>query len=115
LGILLFATSRRLSLKQFFQVTNILLILFAAGLVAHGIHGFTEAGLVPAGIEHLWDLNPVLAEGSVLGQVLASLFGYRASPSLTEAGAYLGYFVLLWLLFQKTSRPAPVSVKTKGG
>jgi high-affinity iron transporter len=101
LGYLLFATTRRLSLRQFFQVTNILLILFAAGLAAHGIHGFNEAGLVPAGIEHVWDLNPVINEGSVLGQVLASLFGYRASPSLAEAGAYLGYFVLLWLLFKK--------------
>jgi len=98
MGYLLFTGSRGLSLKRFFQVTNFLLILFAAGLVAHGIHGFNEAGLVPVGVGHIWNLNPVLNDQSVPGQVLASLFGYDGSPSLTEVGAYLGYFILLWLL-----------------
>jgi len=111
LGYLLFATTRRLSLKRFFQVTNLLLVLFAAGLLAHGIHEFNQAGLVPAGIEHVWDLNPLFDEQSVPGQVLASLFGYNGNPSLTEVGAYLGYFVLLWLLFRQIvsglSNPPP--------
>ncbi len=47
LGYTLFATTRRLSLKRFFLVTNVLLVLFAAGLVAHGVHEFNEAGLIP--------------------------------------------------------------------
>ena len=38
---------RRLSLKRFFLVTNALLVLFAAGLVAHAVHEFNEAGLIP--------------------------------------------------------------------
>ena len=42
LGYLLFASARRLSLKRFFLVTNTLLVLFAAGLVAHAVHEFTE-------------------------------------------------------------------------
>ena len=44
LGYTLFATTRRLSLKRFFLVTNILLVLFAAGLVAHGVHELTKLG-----------------------------------------------------------------------
>ncbi len=36
LGWLLFSSTRRLPLGSFFRLTNILLILFAAGLVAHG-------------------------------------------------------------------------------
>ena len=47
IGWIIFATTRNLSLKRFFQVTNVLLILFAAGLVAHGIHEFNEAGIIP--------------------------------------------------------------------
>ena len=43
LGWSLFATTVRLDLRRFFQVTGILLILFAAGLVAHAVHEFNEA------------------------------------------------------------------------
>ena len=55
IGWIIFATTRNLPLKRFFQVTNMLLILFAAGLVAHGIHGFNEAGIIPPIIDHVWD------------------------------------------------------------
>jgi high-affinity Fe2+/Pb2+ permease len=33
--------------------------------------------------------------------VLKALFGYNGNPSLTELIAYLGYFVLLWLIINK--------------
>jgi high-affinity iron transporter len=101
LGYLLFATTRRLSLKQFFRITNILLILFAAGLVAHAVHEFNEAALIPPMIEQVWDVNPLLHEDSSPGQVLKALFGYNGNPSLSEVLAYSGYMILIWLLFNK--------------
>jgi high-affinity iron transporter len=101
LGYMLFATTRRLSLKQFFRITNILLILFAAGLVAHAVHEFNEAGLIPPVIEHVWDVNPLLHEDSPTGQVLKALFGYNGNPSLSEVLAYSAYIIFLWLLFNK--------------
>ena len=67
LGYLLFATTIRLNLQRFFQVTSILLIFFAAGLVAHGVHEFIEAGWIPAGIEHVWDMNHIIDENSTVG------------------------------------------------
>ena len=97
LGWLLYASTRRLNLRQFFRVTNVLLILFAAGLVAHGVHEFNEAGLIPPVIEHVWDTNPIIDEKSTAGEILKALFGYNGNPSLTEVLAYLSYFVLLWL------------------
>jgi len=102
LGWALFATTVRLNLRRFFQVTGILLIFFAAGLVAHSLHEFNELGWVPSVIEHVWNLNPILDDQSSLGQVLATLFGYNGSPSLTEVLAYALYFgvvalVLLWV------------------
>ena len=101
LGYLVFATTRRLNLKQFFRVTNILLILFAAGLVAHAIHELNEAALIPPVIEHVWNTNPLLHEDSSAGQVLKVLFGYNGNPSLTEVLAYIGYFAVLWLFFNR--------------
>ena len=99
LGATLFATTVRLDLRRFFQVTGVLLILFAAGLVAHGVHEFNEIGWIPSIIEHVWDLNPLLNESSTFGEVLKSLVGYNANPSLTETLAYAAYFgaVLLGL------------------
>ncbi len=99
LGWTLFATSVRLDLRRFFQVTGILLIFFAAGLVAHSLHEFNELGWIPGVIEPLWDASPILSDRTAVGQVLATLFGYSSSPSLTEVLAYAVYFgaVLLGL------------------
>jgi len=99
LGWILFTSSNRLRIDQFFRITNFLLIFFAAGLVAHGVHEFNEAGIVPSIIEHIWDINPILNEKQPVGQFLTALFGYNANPSLSESLAYLTYFLgvgVLW-------------------
>ncbi len=96
-GWLLFATTSRLDLRAFFRVTSLLLILFAAGLVAHGVHEFNELGWIPPVIERVWDTNPVLSEDSGVGEVLKALFGYNGNPSLTELLAYVGYWAAVLL------------------
>jgi high-affinity iron transporter len=100
LGWFLFTTTARLNLKRFFQITGILLVFFAAGLVAHSLQEFNEFGWIPAGIQHVWNLNPILNDQSPLGQVLATLFGYNGSPSLTEVLAYAIYFTVVILGLQ---------------
>ena len=95
LGGSLFASTVRLDLRRFFQVTGILLILFAAGLVAQSAHEFNEVGWVPPLIEHVWDLNGILDEDSLAGSMLKALFGYNGNPSLTEVLAYSAYFVAI--------------------
>jgi len=96
LGWSLFASTARLNLRRFFQVTSFLLIIFAAGLVAHGIHEFNEVGWIPALVEHLWDVNHIVDENGPLGVVLKSLFGYNGNPSLSEVTGYLLYFVAIF-------------------
>jgi high-affinity iron transporter len=100
LGWSLFATTVRLNLGRFFKITGILLIFFAAGLVAHSLHEFNGLGWVPPVIDHVWNLNPILNDQSTLGQVLAALFGYNGSPSLTEVLAYAIYFGVVALGLQ---------------
>ena len=101
LGWTLFATTVRLDLRRFFQVTGILLILFAAGLVAHGVHEFNEVGWIPAVVEHIWDVNPILDETSVAGQLLRTLFGYNGNPSLTEMIAYFAYLIVVSIFWRR--------------
>ena len=103
LGWTLFATTIRLDLRRFFQVTGILLILFAGGLVAHGVHEFNEAGLIPALIDPIWNLNAFINEDSLLGQLLETLFGYNGNPSLTEMLAYFVYLIVVSIFWQRSN------------
>jgi high-affinity iron transporter len=95
LGWVIFSLSSRLNLQRFFQVTNFLLILFAAGLVGLAVHELNEAGWIPPIIDHVWDLSPILSEESIPGGILKALFGYQSSPSLAAVLGYLLYLVTL--------------------
>jgi high-affinity iron transporter len=106
LGWSIFAAIVRLDLRRFFQVTGVLLILFAAGLVAHGVHEFNEVNLIPAVIEHVWDANAFLPAESILGQFMQTLFGYNPTPSLTEMLVYVGYLALIFLTLRGTQKKA---------
>lgn len=94
LGYAVYRGSHRLNLGTFFNATGVLLIVFAAGLLAHGIHEFEEAGVVPILIEHLWDVNWLLDEKSDLGRFLTALVGYNGNPSLLEVAGYVSYLAL---------------------
>jgi len=112
----LYRATIRLNLRSFFRVTSILLIFFAAGLVAHGTHEFNEVGFIPGIIEPLWDVNNILPEDSLVGQVAKTLFGYNGNPTLTEVISYLMYFAALYLAARprKVSLPASQEVPTSG-
>jgi high-affinity iron transporter len=95
MGWLMFAAGKKLNVRVFFQVTGVILLLVAAGLVAHGIHELQEAAVLPTGIEHVWDINPILDEKGTAGLLLTALFGYNGNPSLIEAIAYAVYLAIV--------------------
>jgi high-affinity iron transporter len=104
LGWSIFASTLRLDLRRFFQVTGVMLVLFAAGLFAHGVHEFTEVGWIPSIVDRVWDFTSFISEESTLGQLLAALFGYNPSPTLSEMIAYVAYFVAIGLGLQWASQ-----------
>jgi high-affinity iron transporter len=111
LGVALYHGSRRLDLRQFFTATGLLLIVFAAGLLAHAVHEFQEAGFLPMTVEHLWNTNALVSEGSRIGQFLQALFGYNGDPSLLEVvvwGTYVSAALWFFLapLVAWRARPA---------
>ncbi len=91
LGVAIYMGSRRLNLRQFFTATGLLLIIFAAGLLAHAVHEFQEAGLLPQTVEHLWNTNTIVSEDSYFGKFLTALFGYNGDPSALEVGVWFAY------------------------
>ncbi|HEY63369.1 MAG TPA: hypothetical protein G4O02_02245 [Caldilineae bacterium] len=95
LGVLLFKASVRLNVRTFFNVTGLLLLLVAAGLVAHGVHELQEARVLPVFVEHVWNMNPILNEKGAVGSFLKALFGYNGDPSLLEVLAYVAYLIIV--------------------
>ena len=110
IGYSLYKGATRLNLRVFFNVTSLVLIFFAAGLLAYGIHEFIEAGIIPPLVEHVWDINYILSEKSTFGLFLKAILGYNANPSLIEVIAYPLY---LALALGSYFRPIKVSKKVE--
>lgn len=106
LGVLVFHTALRYQLKTIFGATSILLILFAAGLTAHGVHEFQEAGVLPTPYGKVWNTNGVLDEKSTLGTFAKALFGYNGDPFELEAFAYFAYIGIVALAYRAWVKPA---------
>jgi high-affinity iron transporter len=116
LGYAIFVMTVRVNLKRFFNITSVILILFAAGLVAHGIHELQEAQVVPIVAEHIWDINPAVnADGSYpllhekgyVGSIMKGLFGYNGNPNLLEVVAWITYLFgmcLGWAYLEKKGK-----------
>ena len=104
-----FSQSKRFSLRTFFQMTSILLIFFAAGMIAYGVHELQEAGMIPILIEHVWDINFFLPENGPLGLVLKGLVGYNGNPSLIEVIAYISALSALLVYFERHYEFAPAT------
>lgn len=109
IGYLLFRGLLRIDLNKLFLVTEILLILFAAGLLAHGVHEFQEAGILPIFVKHIWDVNPpvtiegeypILHENGFIGSIAKGLFGWNGNPNLLEVLAWIFYIVFISLAYK---------------
>ncbi len=106
LGYAVYAGGKRINLGTFFKVTGVFLILVAAGLLAHGVAEFQEAGLLPA-IMPVWDVSssPVLGEGTLVSEFLTAFFGWNSEATLLELLAWFTYIVAVGYAFL---RPQPL-------
>lgn len=116
-GYLFFLGALRFNLKHVFTVSSLLLILFAAGLVAHSVHEFQEAGVITLLTEEAWNLNPaVISEGvypalhekGTIGSFLKGLFGYNGNPSVLEVVVYFLYLVGVAVMWKRIEIRKPV-------
>lgn len=112
IGVLLYISAVRLNVRQFFAVTSVMLLLFAAGMFTNSIHEFQEASLLPTLQDHVWDIGYLLNEESFGGQVLKALLGYNSSPSLLEVLGYIGFWIFAlvgipWGMKRFAKRDAP--------
>ena len=108
-GYAIFVQGKKVPLKTFFNVSSVILILVAAGMMAYGVHELESAGVIPD-YGRVWDINPPkLADGSYplfhdkgyIGGLFKGLFGYNGDPSLIELGSWIMTITILGFLWSK--------------
>jgi high-affinity iron transporter len=82
-----------LSLRTFFAVTSVLLLLICAGLVSAGIGRLQGLGVLSPSAP-LWDTSSLVTDQSLAGTFLNGFIGYRARPSAPEVAGWLGYLLV---------------------
>ena len=113
LGLLIYYGVKSINLTKFFKVTNVILILFVAGLITYGIHELIEAGVVNPIIQEVWNIKHILPEKfpdgnpltpewlEIVGSLLKALFGYNANPSLLEIIIYPSILISVGIISLK--------------
>jgi high-affinity iron transporter len=130
IGYLFFTGTMKISLKAFFNVTSVLIMFIAAGLLVQGIGVLQDMGVVgsvfetPDGKpvemyniihimpEHYVDEihynrdtgNDVLINGQI-GLFMAAMFGYSHNPSFEQLIGYWLYFVIVLSWMSLISKP----------
>lgn len=100
----LFSTAIKLPVYQTFRLTSILLILFAAGLLARGVHEFTEAGLLP----EIGKISLIFLphKDTIIGSLVKTVFGVTQHMDYIQITLYLGYVgAMFWKIFFRKSHP----------
>ena len=94
----------KLNLRRFFQVLGILLMVFAAGLLADAIENMQQLHWLDFGRHVLWNTSGAISEASSFGDVLHSLLGYADQPTELQACVWLVYLVLSTILFIRVGK-----------
>jgi high-affinity iron transporter len=96
-----------LPLRHLFTVTSIIVLLLAAGMASQGAAFLLQADLVPPLGGQLWDTSSLVAEQSLLGQILHALIGYVARPAGIQVAAYLATLAVIGGLMRHFGRAPP--------
>lgn len=88
------------SLKKFFRVTTVLLLLITAGMFAKATGKLIKADVLSPIIAQVWDSSWILSEkGNITGKIVSGMTGYVSKPSLLELLAYTGYISVMLVVF----------------
>ncbi len=101
----LFTATLRLPVFHAFRITSALLILFAAGLLARGVHEFVEAGLIPELSKVTLAFLP--AKSTFAGDMVKAVFGVTQRMDILQLSVYFLYITIMgWWVFFRKSEPA---------
>ncbi|MCP1573134.1 high-affinity iron transporter [Herbaspirillum rubrisubalbicans] len=106
------------SWRRFFQVTEVILLLLAAGLLVTGVEklfdvllensdALASANWTMTLTGQLWDTSSFLDDSSTFGNLVSTLTGYRARPALLSVIVYVLYWAVVCSALYRKPKPAP--------
>lgn len=104
LCFLIYRLGYKLDYRVFFRVMGMVLLFFAAGLLADAIQNMQELGWITIGLTPLWNTAHLLPEDSTLGDILHSFLGYAESPTILQSTFYAAYLLIAGFLFIRLTR-----------
>jgi high-affinity iron transporter len=104
IGVAIFRAGSRVNLKTFFNVTAVLLLMFAAGLAGKTVHEFRELLGLETGylIESAWTIESgIWSAGGTFYDFMRGLFGWHANPERVRVIAYFAYLIPVLAIYLK--------------
>ncbi|WP_297008730.1 iron uptake transporter permease EfeU [uncultured Corynebacterium sp.] len=98
IGVAMYFGAVNINLKMFFQITGLLLILVAAGILRYGITDLQEANVLPGLSDYAFDISGVIEPGTWYATLLEGMFNVVPTPTVL---AFTG-----WALFLVLALPA---------
>jgi high-affinity iron transporter len=107
LGGLVYAGGRRMPMAGFFKVTGMVVVIFAAGLLARGVLFLQSAGDLGTLHDNVYDVTryAFLTQRTEVGRFLAAMTGWDPRPSLEQVVVWAAYLGVVTMLFLRPSRP----------
>ncbi len=117
IAFVIYRLGHKLNLARFFTVIGVLLMVFAAGLLADAVENLQQLGWLPVLDAPMWHSARLLSEESALGDVLHSFFGYSDAPTPLQLLIYVGYLAIVVVVYlgvrgklaARAGRPQPAS------
>jgi high-affinity iron transporter len=111
LGWMVVLGGKKLPLRQFFTVTGVVLILFAAGLLSRSLGYLQDIGDLLTYDYAVYNLTmyPWLTGNTDVGAFLIAIVGWDPRPSIEQVIVWLSYVGVVGWLFLRKPRPATPS------
>ncbi|MBV9449759.1 MAG: FTR1 family protein [Streptosporangiaceae bacterium] len=95
IAFVIYRLGHKLNLARFFTVIGVLLMVFAAGLLANTIQNLQELGWLRVLDLPMWHSDRLLSQDSAFGDVLHSFFGYSDAPTPLQLLVYVAYVAIV--------------------
>ncbi|MES2191590.1 MAG: FTR1 family protein [Pseudomonadota bacterium] len=99
-GALIYLGLSRIPVQRMFAVTNTLILLLAASIASQLARALSQAGLISAWGQPVWNTSSLLRVDSPFGTLAHALVGYEAQPT----GLQLAFYVLALVAIVTGSR-----------
>jgi high-affinity iron transporter len=108
LGVAIFAGGRKVNLKQFFNVTAVLLILFAAGLAGKAVHEYRELIGWENGwlVQPAWDIKNGMWASGTFYDFMKGFFGWHYAAENIRVITYFAFLVPTLYFYRKPVKSA---------